>query len=97
MPLRMVFRKPASTAPYTVAGELGHVSQEVPFFSCSALQCGPGQSHSLSLKTEGGLPSSCSGISSPTRAARSVRPQDPVRDHRSHSLALGPFGGARGP
>lgn len=56
----MVFRKPASTTPYIVGGELGHVSQEVPLFSCSALQCGPGQSP-LSLKAEEGFPVLISG------------------------------------
>lgn len=56
----MVFRKPASIAPYTVGGELGHVSQEVPVFSCSALQYGPGQSP-FSLKTEEGFPVLASG------------------------------------
>lgn len=47
--------------PRTLAGELGHVSQEVPFFSCSALQCGPGQSRPPSLKTEEGFPVLASG------------------------------------
>lgn len=56
----MVFRKPASTAPYTAGGELGHVSQEVPVFSCSALHYGPGQGP-LSLKKEEGFPVLASG------------------------------------
>lgn len=57
MPLRMVFRKPASTAPYTVGGELGHVSQEVPLFFvlCSPVWARP---ESTFPKNRRGLPSS---------------------------------------
>lgn len=85
MPLRMVFRKPASTAPYTVGGELGHVSQEVPLFSCSALQCGPGQSP-LSLKTEEGFPVLDSG-SLPRVSCPECQPAGPGKGLQGSQLS----------
>lgn len=68
----MVFRKPVSTAPHAVGGELGHVSREAPALSCSAFPCGPGPSP-LSLKSRRGLPSSGFRIH-PVRAAWRASP-----------------------